>query len=148
MAEGNGGNKRPFFSYVKNETKSRPSIGPLKHGGASVTGNKEMAAPLNKCSGEAFTREDLSDIPELEPMELGGLLSDINITVAAVRRKINGLRSESASGPDGLGPRVLKELQEGLAPALAHVLRRSLAEGSVLEDWRKANVTPIFKKGS
>ena len=68
MAEGNGGNNRPFFSYVKHRTKSRPSIDPLKHGGASVTGNKEMAALLNKCFGEAFSREDLSDIPEPEPM--------------------------------------------------------------------------------
>ena len=31
LASGNGGNSRPFFSYVKQKTKSRPSIGPLKH---------------------------------------------------------------------------------------------------------------------
>ena len=68
--------------------------------------------------------------------------------MAAVRRKIKGLRAESAAGPDGLGPRILKELQEGLAPVLAHVFRRSLAEGTVPADWKKANVTPIFKKGS
>ena len=29
LASGNGGNNRPFFSYVKQKTKSRPSIGPL-----------------------------------------------------------------------------------------------------------------------
>ena len=46
----------------------------------------------------------------------------------AVQRNINGLRSESAPGPYGLGPRVLKELQEGLALALTHVFKRSLVE--------------------
>ena len=148
LAAGSGGNNRPFYSYVKQKTKSRPSIGPLKHEGVSVTDNKEMATLLNKCFGDSFTREDSSNIPEPEPMEMGGFLYNINITVAAVRKKINSLRSESAAGPDGLGPRVLKELQHGLAPALTHVYRRSLAEGAVPADWRKANVTPIFKKGS
>ena len=81
-------------------------------------------------------------------MEMEGFLYNINITVAAVRKKINGLRSESAAGPDGLGLRILKELQYGLAPALAHVYRCSLVESAVPDNWRKANVTPIFKKGS
>jgi hypothetical protein len=31
LAKGNGGNKHPFFSYIKQKTKSRPSIGPLKN---------------------------------------------------------------------------------------------------------------------
>ena len=114
----------------------------------TVTGNKEMAELLNTCFGEAFTKEDKQRVPEPEAMELGGILDNISITVAAVRRKINGLRSEAAAGPDGMGPRALKELQEGLAPALAHVYRRSLVEGAVPPDWRRANVTPIFKKGS
>ena len=58
------------------------------------------------------------------------------------------LRRESAAGPDRVGPVILKELEDGLAPVLAHVFRRSLAEGNCQEDWKKANVTPIFKKGS
>ena len=148
LASGNGGSNRPFFSYIKHKTKCRPSIGPLKQNGTSVTGNVEMAELLNSCFGEAFTREDMQNIPEPEVMEMGGNLNNIIITVAAVRKKIHGLRSEAAAGPDGLGPRVLKELQDGLAPALAHVFQRSLAEGAVPLDWKKANVTPIFKKGS
>ena len=148
LAAGDGGNNRPFFSYVKLKTKCRPSIGPLKQGGVSVTGNKEMAELLNTCFGEAFTREDKQRIPDPVAMEIGGILENISFTTAAVRRKIGGLRSEAAAGPDGLGPRVLKELQDGLAPALAHVFRRSLVEGAVPPDWKKANVTPIFKKGS
>ena len=107
LALGNGGNNRPFFSYVKQKTKCRLSIGPLKHGGVTVTGNKEMAELLNTCFGEAFTKEDKQRVPEPEAMELGGILDNISITVAAVRRKINGLRSEAAAGPVGMGPRAL-----------------------------------------
>ena len=148
LASGNGGNSRPFFSYVKQKTKSRPSIGPLKHGSNTVTGNKEMATLLNNCFGEVFTREDTENVPEPAAVCVGSLLDNINISVSAVKKKIRGLRAESAAGPDGIGPRLIKELQEGLAPVLAHIFRRSLAEGRVPEDWKKANVTPIFKKGS
>ena len=64
LADGNGGNKRPFFTYVKEKTRSRPSFGPLKSGGVTVTGNKEMATLLNKCFGESFTREDTANVPD------------------------------------------------------------------------------------
>ena len=148
LADGNGGNKRPFFAYVKQKTRSRPSIGPLKHGGVTVTDNKEMATLLNKCFGESFTREDSANVPDPTAMVLGSLLESLDIKVSAVKKKIRGLRAEVAAGPDGIGPRIIKELQEELAPALAHVFRRSLAEGVVPADWKKANVTPIFKKGS
>jgi Reverse transcriptase (RNA-dependent DNA polymerase) len=42
---------------------------------------------------------------------------------------------------------LLKKLAEQLAWPLAKVMRSSLQEGAVLEDWRTANVMPIFKKG-
>ena len=41
----------------------------------------------------------------------------------------------------------MKELSEQLAPLLAHIFRSSLREGVVPEDWKRANVTPIYKKG-
>ena len=79
-------------------------------------------------------------------MEMGGSIYYINITVAAVRRKIKNLRSESAAGPDSLGPRVLKELERGLAPALTHIYRRSLAETIVPADWKKATSLRFSRK--
>jgi hypothetical protein len=38
-------------------------------------------------------------------------------------------------------------LADELAAPLAVVMRKSLQEGSVPEDWRTANVVPIYKKG-
>ena len=82
------GDSRPFFSYVKQKTKIKPSIGLLKHGGTTVTSNEEMATLLNKCFGDVFTREDTANIPEPVAMYPGGLLEDIiNISVSAVKRK-------------------------------------------------------------
>uniref|UniRef100_A0A8C3B2I3 Reverse transcriptase domain-containing protein n=1 Tax=Cairina moschata TaxID=8855 RepID=A0A8C3B2I3_CAIMO len=50
-------------------------------------------------------------------------------------------------GPDGIHPRVLRELAEELAKPLTIIYRQSWLSGEVPVDWWLANVTPIYKKG-
>jgi len=50
-------------------------------------------------------------------------------------------------GPDGMHPRVLKELADVIAEPLFIISDRSWRTREVHEDWRKANVTPICRKG-
>ena len=49
--------------------------------------------------------------------------------------------------PEGMHPRVLRELADVIAEPLSINTERSWSTGEVPEDWRKANVTPGFKKG-
>ena len=58
------------------------------------------------------------------------------------------LRPGSAAGPDSVGPQLLQKLIESLDRPLAVIMQKSLNTGEVPRDWRSANVTPIFKKGS
>ncbi|CAM4502552.1 unnamed protein product [Lepidochelys kempii] len=50
-------------------------------------------------------------------------------------------------GLDALYPKVLKELVDVIAEPLAIIFENSWRSGEVLDDWKKANVVPIFKKG-
>ena len=43
--------------------------------------------------------------------------------------------------------RVLKECRSEIGPVLTYIYNASLAQGSVPDDWRHANVAPIYKKG-
>jgi len=50
-------------------------------------------------------------------------------------------------GLDGMHPQVLRELADVIAEPLSIIFERSWRTGEVPEDWRKPNVTPVFKKG-
>ena len=65
-----------------------------------------------------------------------------------VKEKIVKLRSSAAPGPDRICPRVLQAVVDSIALPLSILYTRSLSEGVVPEDWRRANVPPVFKKGS
>ena len=43
---------------------------------------------------------------------------------------------------------VFKETAEALTPPLLILLHKSLDEGSLPDDWKKGNITAIYKKGS
>ena len=58
------------------------------------------------------------------------------------------LRADKAPGPDCIQPRMLKELAEHLATAIATIFQQSLDESEVSDDGREANVVPLFQKGS
>jgi len=149
LAAGGGGSNRPFFAYIKQKTQSRPSIGPLKNSdGETVTDSQGMAELLNACFKDVFTKESAEEAPEPENLQTESVLTTVQFRVRDVIKKIRNLKTDGAAGPDGFGPRVLQELQQEIAPALAAIFTKSMEEGVVPADWRDANVTPIFKKGA
>ncbi|KFV79947.1 hypothetical protein N308_11790, partial [Struthio camelus australis] len=57
------------------------------------------------------------------------------------------LDTHRSMDPDGMHPRVLRELADVIARPLSIILERSWRSGEVPEDWKKACVSPVFKKG-
>ena len=52
-----------------------------------------------------------------------------------------------ATGPDGISPRLLMETAHQIAPSLCTLFNRSLDSGFLPEEWKLANIIPVFKKG-
>ncbi len=114
----NGGNSRPFYAYIKQRTKTRPSMGPLKNANKeNVSEDQGMAELLNNFFSSVFTREDTEHIPRAADMET-------------------------------IGPKLLQELVNELNLPLVLIFRKSLNTGEVPMELKSANVTPIFKKGT
>uniref|UniRef100_A0A8C5M334 Reverse transcriptase domain-containing protein n=1 Tax=Leptobrachium leishanense TaxID=445787 RepID=A0A8C5M334_9ANUR len=69
------------------------------------------------------------------------------LTQDKVLHKLNNVNVNKAPGPDGIHPRVLRELCVEICKPLFLIFQDSFLSGIVPEDWRKADVIPIFKKG-
>ncbi|KFW66388.1 hypothetical protein AS28_06403, partial [Pygoscelis adeliae] len=65
----------------------------------------------------------------------------------AVNDLLRHLDAHKSMGPDGIHSRALRELAEELAKPLSIIYQQSWLMGEVPDDWRLANVTPIYKKG-
>ncbi|KAK4820577.1 hypothetical protein QYF61_001817 [Mycteria americana] len=82
--------------------------------------------------------------PELEdreqneaPIIQGEMVSDL----------LHHLDTHKSMGPDGIHPRVLRELAEVLTKPLPILYQQSWLTGEVPVDWRLAKVSPMYKKG-
>ncbi|KGL73655.1 hypothetical protein N309_10427, partial [Tinamus guttatus] len=64
-----------------------------------------------------------------------------------VREHLRKLDTHKSMGPDGMHPRVLRELADVIAKPLSIIFERSWRTEEVPEGWKKASVTPVFKKG-
>ena len=74
-------------------------------------------------------------------------MGEITVDPKGVLKLLNNLNIHKVSWPDGLSARVLKECSSEISPMLALIYNESLAPSTVPDDWRQANVAPVFKKG-
>ncbi|XP_073510800.1 uncharacterized protein [Phyllobates terribilis] len=73
--------------------------------------------------------------------------SKLSVNRKIVREYLANINEFKSPGPDELHPRVLKEIVEEILEPLSIIFENSWRTGEVPEDWRRANVVPIFKKG-
>ncbi|TRZ07575.1 hypothetical protein HGM15179_019533 [Zosterops borbonicus] len=64
-----------------------------------------------------------------------------------VRELLSHLNVHKSMGPDGIHPRVMRELADELVKLLCIIYQQSWLTGDVPDDWNLANVTSIHKKG-
>ena len=104
-------------------------------------------AILNDQFSSCFNKfDDPSTIPDMRPSPY---LTADNITVPEneVHKLLAGLEPHKASGPDQLPARLLKALASELAPIYTFLFQTSLDQGIIPDEWKSANVVPIYKKG-
>ena len=141
-------NPKGVFNYAKKKMKTKTGIADLtKEDGSLAYSSEEKANVLNDFFSSVFTIEDKTNIPNIPRQKNVQPITTIKIKESEVRKRLEKLNPNKATGPDGIPPRILKELANEIAEPLTIIMNKSMLEGKIPLIWKKANVVPIFKKG-
>ena len=161
-------NPKALYRYLNSGKQARVPICKLRRRDLGTeTGNvKETAEELNNFFHSVFVREDDSDIIAFngfatqfmnteteEPFTYKGkvsasTLSTINLTKERVLKALIDLNPNKTPGPDGLHPKVLKEVAESICDPVYYIFSKSLETGEIPEFWELANITALHKGGN
>lgn len=92
-----------------------------------------------------FTTADASTIPNKGFSPLPDI-DDISFTITGIAKQRKLLKPMKASGPDQISPWFLKNFADSCAPMLQRIFQQSYDSSCLPEDWKRAVVTPIYKK--
>ena len=146
MAENIKEDPKSFYAYARSKSKGRMGIGPLKWKDKLVESSLEMAKVLNDYFVSVFTKEDLSNIPIMNEKDEKEVLLDIDITEGRIIRAVKQMKPNKAAGVDGFGSTFVKESLEGILEPLISLMRSSMENQVVPEDWKKRMYRQFIKK--
>ena len=139
------GNKQ-FWKYIKTKRKDNVGIQSLKVDNQTITDDQGKADILANQFHSVFTKDDCQ-VPNLPPSNFPDM-PEIDITTDGITKLLRNLDVSKANGPDMIPNHVLKLTAEQIAPALQFIFKQSYDQGVLPEDWRKANIASVYKKGS
>src|SRR5437867_6536544 len=150
-------NRKIFYSYVNSNKKGggcrkvEPLMKINEEDGKEnlVEDDKHVAALLNDYFCTVFNKVKKEDELNMlmESRNQDDLLEIINISDEDVKNAISDFKANKSPGIDGITSTYAIKIKDILAKPLRLLFSKSLQTNEIPEDWKKANITPIFKKG-
>ena len=141
-------NPKRFWRFINSKRCDSTGIAPLKcQDGLTYSDSQKKSEILNDQFVSVFNQnEDATSIKDKGPSPHSDM-NNIIVSACGVFKLLSNLKIHKATGPDKIPARLLKELAAELTPVFTLFYQTSLDQGKVPDDWKEANVVPIFKKG-
>ena len=138
---------KKFWSYVKSNNNSHRIPSSVSYNGVHKTDTADQANLFNNFFKDQFSDKSSYNIDidnSVNSSEKFGIsFNTIDISLA-----LKDINPNKAHGPDGIPGRILKYCAPTLAFPLKILFESSYNSGCLPDEWKLANVVPIFKKGS
>ena len=150
MASNIKNDSKSFYTYVRSKQKVRDKVGPLENNSGNIISDGfQMAEVLNEYFSSVFTTEDISSLPVIKfEGNKSEHLGQLFVTPDMIEKKMKKMKDNKSPGVDGIPSKLLKEIVEQISTPHAKVFNLSLEKGIVPAEYKEANITPLFKKGS
>jgi len=141
-------NSKVFWKYISRKTKMQSRIPDLynsENESSKTKSETEKAEVLGKFFSSVFIKEPdwIWDLPPHQ--NTNGAPLGAEITKEDIRTRLEGLNPNKSPGPDGLHPKLFKELSAVLDTPLYLIFKSSLETGKVPKAWKTACITAIYK---
>jgi len=135
-----------FYRYINKRIVNRSDIGAITNDtGRVLIEEDEKANAFNDYFSSVRVKDD-NIIPVCTNVVIDKTIDNVEVHETDVYASSNRLKSNLSAGPDGLPPLLFKRLRNSLVFLLTIVLNQLLSVAAIPEEWKKAIITPVFKK--
>ena len=139
---------KSFYAYTRSKTRTKDSVRPLVDLMGEVITDSIQAENLFNDYFAIYTDEEMSNLPDpvnifTKTIEVS--LQTIEFTIAIVQEKLSKIKPNKAPGIDNFSSSMLREVSSAIASPLCEIFNGSIEMEEVPLDWKKANVTSIYK---
>ena len=145
-------NPKVIYQYINSKSKSRTAVGtlckdPNNKNSDKMEDDQEKANILSEYFASNFVKEPLGELRTLETRKLKSQMQPLKIDQATTYQILNKLKPEKSAGVDNYHPMFLKRIALYISGPLSVLYQKSLDTMNCLNEWLKALIIAIFKKG-
>ncbi|XP_065683334.1 uncharacterized protein LOC136096110 [Hydra vulgaris] len=142
-------NPKLLYKYINEKKSVKTHIRALEiDNGEIINDQFAIATELNKYFHSVYVNDNCTNIIEFHNIPSNLLLNTVLITQNDVQTRLQALDKSKSVSFDFVHPYVLKECSSSISYPLYLIFKKSMETGTLPDMWKKANVMPLFKKGS
>ena len=140
-------NSRSFYNYIKKHVSSDILVPTLDTPTGLAVRDAEKTETFSAQFKKAFVTDN-NILPPVVPYDIKFPSSFEPVTPAEAIMAMKSINPNSSAGPDNISPKFFRNCAANFSRPISTILNISFLEGVVLDEWKFANVTPIYKTGS